>query len=268
MTAREEKLKVLFGHPQPVAVVTGSGADRVGKTVALTLADQGYRIALHANSSLDEAEATATELVDRGIEAKAFAADLADEASIHAMFDSIHFYFGRIDVLVNTAAIWKSTRFGKVTAADLRRQFDVNTVGTFLCAQAAGRRMIDQPQGGAIVNIGDWSIARPYPDHAAYFASKGTLPTLTRSLAVDLATRNPGIRVNAILPGQVMQPESAGEEKVALDVQRTLLKRQGQPEYLAHAALFLIENLFVTGVCLPVDGGRSIFASGDFGASS
>lgn len=268
MTADETKLKSLFGHPQPVAVVTGSGADRVGKTVALYLADRGYRIALHANSSLDEAAATAAELVARGIEAKAFAADLTDEAAIHAMFDSIHFYFGRIDVLVNTAAIWEPTRFGKVTAADMRRQFDVNAVGTFLCSQAAGRRMIDQPQGGAIVNIGDWSIARPYPDHAAYFASKGTLPTLTRTLAVELASRNPHVRVNAILPGQVMQPQAASDEKVALDVKRTLVKRQGKPEYLAHAALFLIENLFVTGVCLPVDGGRSIYSSGDFGASS
>ncbi|MCC9609337.1 SDR family oxidoreductase [Blastopirellula sp. JC732] len=267
MPSTQEKLLDLFGNPAPVAVVTGSGADRVGKTVALYLAEHGYRIALHANGSIDEAEATAANLCDQGIEAKAFAADLAEEAEIQTLFDSIHFYFGRIDVLVNTAAIWESKRFDKVTAADLRRQFDVNAAGTFFCCQAAGRRMIDQPKGGAIVNIGDWSIARPYPDYAAYFVSKGTLPTMTRSLAVELGTRNPGVRVNAILPGQVMQPEEATSEKIGRDVERTLVKRKGDPAYLAHAVLFLIENPFVTGVCLPVDGGRSIFASGDFSAS-
>ncbi|EAQ80037.1 SDR family NAD(P)-dependent oxidoreductase [Blastopirellula marina] len=268
MTVSQEKLISLFGNPQPVAVVTGSGADRVGKTVALSLAEHGYRIALHANSSLDEAEETAAMLRERDIEAKAFVADLADEAAVHTMFDSIHFYFGRIDVLVNTAAIWSPLRFDKVTAADLRQQLDVNTVGTFLCCQAAGRRMIDQPKGGAIINIGDWSMVRPYPDYANYFPSKGAIPTMTRSLAVELATRNPGIRVNAILPGQVMQPPDASEEKIARDIARTLVKRQGEPEYLAHAVLFLAENPFVTGVCLPVDGGRTIYAGDEFGASS
>lgn len=268
MTNKQEKLKSLFGNEAPVAVVTGSGADRVGKTVALTLAEQGYRIALHANGSIDEAEATAAELVERGIESKAFSANLTDEGEIQALFESIHFYFGRIDVLVNTAAIWDSHRFEEVTAADFRQQFEVNTVGTFLCCQAAGRRMIDQPHGGAIVNIGDWSVARPYPDHAPYFASKGALPTLTRSLAVDLGTRNPSIRVNAILPGQVMQPEGTPQAQIDRDIERTLVKRQGKPDYVAHAVLFLIENPFVTGVCLPVDGGRTIFANSDFGASS
>ncbi|MFI4874178.1 MAG: SDR family NAD(P)-dependent oxidoreductase, partial [Blastopirellula sp. JB062] len=207
------------------AVVTGSGADRVGKTVALYLAERGYRIALHANHSLQQAEETAASLRAQAIEAKAFPADLEDEAEITAMFEGIHFYFGRIDVLVNTAAIWSPLRFEKITAADLRKQLNVNAVGTFLCAQAAGKRMIDQPKGGAIVNIGDWAIERPYPDYASYFPAKGAIPTMTRSLAVELSQRNPGIRVNAILPGQVMQPPEAAPEKIELDIARTLVKR-------------------------------------------
>ena len=109
-----------------------------------------------------------------------------------------------------------------------------------------------------IVTIGDWATVRPYPNYTAYFLSKGTIPTLTRTMAVELARRNTAIRVNCILPGPVMLPEDLSEADVKGAVAGTLLQRAGRPENVAHAVVFLVENDFVTGVCLPVDGGRSI----------
>jgi pteridine reductase len=118
--------------------------------------------------------------------------------------------------------------------------------------------MVRQPEGGAIVTIADWAIARPYPRYAAYFLSKGAIPTLTRAMAVEFAGRNPAVRVNCILPGPVMLPADLSEAEVKGAVAGTLLKRPGRPENVAHAVVFLVENDYVTGVCLPVDGGRTI----------
>ncbi|MEO8497009.1 MAG: SDR family oxidoreductase, partial [Planctomycetota bacterium] len=103
-------------------------------------------------------------------------------------------------------------------------------------------------------------IVRPYMDHAAYFPSKGAIPTLTRNLAVELASRNPHVRVNAILPGPAMLPEGLPESTQQAAIDGTLVKLAGSPRYIADAAVFLIEHEFITGVCLPVDGGRSIYA--------
>ena len=120
--------------------------------------------------------------------------------------------------------------------------------------------MVRQPEGGCIVNLGDWAVARPYVGYAAYFPSKGAIPTLTRCLAVELASRNPAVRVNCVLPGPVMLPPDlpAAERRQAID--GTLVKREGRPDNIAQAVLFFLDNDFVTGACLPVDGGRTIFA--------
>ena len=118
--------------------------------------------------------------------------------------------------------------------------------------------MADQPTGGVIINIGDWAVARPYLNYAAYFPSKGAIPALTRDLAVELAARNPRVRVNAILPGPVMLPPDLPAAEREKSIAGTLVKREGSPEHIAHAVLFLIENDFVTGTCIPVDGGRTI----------
>jgi pteridine reductase len=120
--------------------------------------------------------------------------------------------------------------------------------------------MTEQPEGGAIVTIGDWAIERPYLDHSAYFLSKGAIPTLTRTLAVELAHRNPRVRVNCIHPGPVMFPPDSSEEERQEMVDSTLVKRANCPDSVCRAVRFFLENDFVTGVCLPVDGGRTIFA--------
>lgn len=241
-----------------VALVTGSGKRRVGNAVARALAERGYGIAVHYHHSAEAALETVGQLQALGTDAAAFAADVADEQAVARLFDQVLDRFGRLDALVTAAALWESQPLEEVTAADVRRQFDVNTLGTFLCCRQAGRIMAAQPEGGAIVTIGDWACQRPGMHYAAYFLSKGSLPTMTRMLAVELARRNPRVRVNCILPGPVMVPEDAAQPEVAGAVAATLLKRPGSPQHVAHAAVFLIENEYVTGVCLPVDGGRTI----------
>jgi pteridine reductase len=142
------------------------------------------------------------------------------------------------------------------------RHFETNTLGTFLTCQHVGLAMTKQATGGCIVNVGDWADIRPYLDYAAYFPSKAAIPGLTRTFAVELGTRNPNVRVNAVLPGPVMLPADLPAEEKAAAVAATLVKREGTPEHIVKAVLHFIENDFVTGTCLPVDGGRSIYAGG------
>lgn len=252
------RLEAVFGVADPVALVTGSGSPRIGNALVLALAERGYRIAVHANRSADAAEKTAQDCRDAATDAIAVLADLADEDQARDMIRSVHEHFGRIDLLVNCAAIWKPTRLEQVTAGDVREHLNVNTVGTFLCCQQVGLLMVRQAFGGAIVNVGDWALDQPYLDYAAYFAAKGAIPSITKDFAVELARRNPRIRVNAVLPGRAMLPESLDEAERQAALDGTLVKREGSPQHIADAVIFLAEHEFITGVCLPVDGGRRL----------
>ncbi len=244
--------------PSPVAVVTGAGAARVGNCVVRHLAQVGYDVVVHANRSLDAAEATAAQLRQTGRQAIAVQAQLSDEQSVRDMLTRVIDHFGHVEALVNCAAIWEPRPLEEVTAADVRRHFDVNALGTFLGCQLFGLHMAAQPHGGSIVNVGDWATVRPYENYAAYFPSKGAIPTLTRCFAVELARRNPRVRVNAVLPGPVMLPADLPEEERQAAIAGTLLKKEGSRQHVASAVEFLLDNDFVTGVCLPVDGGRTI----------
>lgn len=245
-----------------VALVTGSGKHRVGRAVAEALADRNFDIVVHYRTSESEAADAVADLRRRGVEAAAFRADLASETDVKAMVAAVLERFGRIDVLVNCAAVWERKRLEDVTADDVRRHFDANALGTFLTCQHAGLAMVGQPQGGVIVNVGDWAEVRPYLDYAAYFPSKGAVSALTRSFAVELGSRNPNVRVNAVLPGPVMLPPDLPEAERRGAVEATLVKREGRPENVAQAVLALVENDFLTGVLLPVDGGRTVYAGG------
>jgi len=241
-----------------VALITGSGKRRVGNAVAEALAARGYSVALHYNRSAEDARESVSLMKKGGTHAEAYQADVSKEDEVDRMFKQVENDFGRLDVLVTAAAIWQSKPLEEVTADDVRRHFEINALGTFLCCRRAGLIMVKQPEGGVIVTIGDWAIERPYPNYAAYFPSKGAIPTMTRTFAVELARRNPAVRVNCILPGPVMLPEDLAEHEVKGAIAGTLLKRAGRPENIAHAAVFLVENDYITGVCLPVDGGRTI----------
>jgi pteridine reductase len=243
-----------------VALVTGSGKRRVGWHVADALARRGYGLVVHYNRSAADATETIAAFRERGVEAIAVGADLTDETAARLLVEQSLNHFGRLDVLANCAAIWQRKPLEEVTAADVRRHFETNTLGTFLCSQQVGLAMVRQPEGGCIITIGDWADARPYLNYAAYFPSKAAIPGLTRCLAVELGTRNPNVRVNCILPGPVMLPPDLSAVEKAKSIAGTLVKREGRPENIAQAVLALIDNDFVTGACLPVDGGRTIYA--------
>ena len=224
------------------------------------MAARGFSLAIHYFTSSAEADETVNAFRGQGIDAVAFQANLTDEASTRKLVESTLTRFGQIDLLVNAAGAWRSKKLEDVTAADVRHFFETNTLGTFIASQAVGLAMVKQPTGGCIVTIGDWAIARPYMNYAAYFPSKGAIPTLTRTLALELGTRNPNVRVNCILPGPVLLPPDLPEAERRQAIDATLVKREGKPENIAQAVLFLLDNDFVTGVCLPVDGGRTIYA--------
>lgn len=242
------------------ALVTGSGKKRVGWHIAQALARRGFDLAIHYRTSENEAFDTCAQLRKLGVRAEPFQADLTEEKAVRAMVDGVAKTFGRIDVLVNAAAIWNPKPLEEVTAADVRAHFETNALGTFLCCQQVGLAMVGQQEGGLIVTIGDWAEVRPYLGYAAYFPSKGAVSALSRCLAVELGTRNPRVRLNEILPGPVMLPPDLPQAEREEAIAATLVKREGSPEHVAQAVLFFLDNDFLTGVSLPVDGGRTIFA--------
>ena len=251
----------LFQTQHPVALITGSGAPRVGQAIARHLASLGCRLALHANSSIDQANAAAQEIQTAcGVEVIVTRGSLGDVNVPDQLVEATVEAFGRLDILVNSAAIWAPTPFDEITPEEVQNYFNINTLASFLCARAAGNQMSKQPRGGSIVNIGDWATVRPYLDHAAYFPSKGAIDVMTRSLAVELAQKNNQIRVNCIKPGPVLLGDDVDAAKRNQIAASTLVGRVGTAQSIAHAVQFLCENDFVNGVCLPVDGGRSIFA--------
>ncbi len=244
-----------------VALVTGSGKRRVGWHIVQKLADLGYAIVVHFHSSANEAEETVRQLKERNVEAVAIQADMGNEQAVAELIDDVVTRFGRLDVLVNCAATYASKKLEEVTAKDLRLNFEVNMLGTFLCSQKAGLAMVRQKDGGNIILLGDWATQRPYLNYSAYLASKGAIPTMTRILAVELGTRNPAIRVNCIMPGPVLFPPDMPEAERRQSIESTLVKRDGKPENIAQAVAFFLENDFVTGTSLAVDGGRTVFAA-------
>jgi len=245
-----------------VALVTGSGKRRVGFAVARMLGQAGFRVVLHYRSSRTEAEESAQLLASEGITAEILQADLADEVETNGLVNRVRECHGRIDALVTCASRWGRQPLAEVNAASLMEQFNANTLTTALVSLAVGRVMVGQQEGGTIVTVGDWALRRPYTDHLAYHTSKGAVAAFTRALAVELGRQNPRVRVNMVEPGPVMLPADLPEEEKQEAIGATLVRREGNPNDVAKAVMALVENGFITGVSLPVDGGRSIWAGG------
>ena len=242
------------------ALVTGAGRQRVGFHVARALGRRGFSLALHYRTSAQEAAESAQILGQEGLETTVVQADLAEEDQVDRLLATLRHRCGRLDALVTCASTWNSIKLEQTTAADYLEAFRTNVLSTALIAQKAGLWMTNQPSGGCIVTLGDWAITRPYPEYAAYHTSKGSIPILTRVLAVELGKRNPRVRVNCVEQGPVMLPPDLSPTEREEAIGATLVQREGTPDHVAQAVLSLVENDFITGVCLPVDGGRSIWA--------
>jgi pteridine reductase len=230
-----------------VALITGS-AKRIGREIALELAARGARIAVHYRSSEAEAKALAATV---GAE---FQADLTDLNAVQNMFGAIAKTFGALDILVNSASVFDPGSAGDATPEHWDQQMNTNAKAPFFLAQAAARFMRKRG-AGKIINIADVAGELIWPTYLAYSVSKAALIAVNRGLAKAFA---PEIQVNAIAPGPVLFPEYYTEEQKRSAVERTLLKRAGLPRDVVNAAIFLIENDYITGEVLHVDGGRHI----------
>ncbi len=236
------------------ALVTGAGV-RLGRAIALRLADGGASVAVHHHVSAAAAADTVASIRERGGSAFAVQADLADADAIGAMFAAVDAEFGGgLDLLVNNAGIFEKIPAEAIGPARWRRMFAVNVDAAFLCSIAARPRLL-AAGGGSIVNVTDIAGERPWAGYAHYCASKAALISLTRSLAVEWA---PAIRVNGVSPGAVLPPESATAEERERLAAATPMRRLGRPEEVADAVVFLAAGPpFLTGQIVAVDGGRS-----------
>jgi len=230
-----------------VVLVTGS-AKRIGRGIALRLAQAGARVAIHYNGSADAARTTAAECGNAPI----FQANLEQVSEIVRLFAEVEQHFGRIDGLVNNAARFSRIDPLEITETDWDSIHDVNLKATFFCCQQAARRMI-AGDGGRIVNISSLGGLRPWAHHAHYCASKAGVIMLTRALAKAFA---PKVTVNSVAPGVI--PFGERDERVERLICATPAQRAGTAEEIADAVIyFLTATNFVTGQVLAVDGGLS-----------
>lgn len=238
-----------------IAIVTGSGTG-IGAAIARRIAAEGAAVIL-ADKDLASAESVCQGIVTAGGRASACAVDIREPAQVDAMMAHTRKTYGRAHILINNAGMGAQKLFLDTPLDMLKLMLDTNVVGTFLCAQAAGRDM-QELGGGAIVNFSSHSGLLGSSGRAAYAASKGGIIAMTRVMAVDLAPH--GIRVNAIAPGPIDVPRSRhqhNDERRAAWHAAVPLGRYGEPEEVAAAALFLASDdaSYVNGQTLTVDGG-------------
>jgi pteridine reductase len=236
-----------------VALVTG-GARRLGRAFAEGLAAEGMRLAVHYAASSEAAMDVVTAIRAAGGEAEAFGADLRDVARAIALPEEVARHFGRLDVVVNSAAVMVHRSVAETTPDEWDDIMRLNLRAPFLVAQHAAPHLARQR--GAIINIADLSGLDPWPGYVAHSVSKAGLLMLTRVLAAALA---PDVRVNAVAPGAVLVPDdfdAAQREELAADAP---LKRLGTPDDALQAVLYLLQHGdFMTGETVVVDGGRRL----------
>ncbi|MCS7224676.1 MAG: SDR family NAD(P)-dependent oxidoreductase [Armatimonadetes bacterium] len=235
-----------------VALVTG-GARRLGRAIAEDLSQQGVAIAVHYRQSQKEAEEFAKVLTEKGVRSLTVKADLTLEDQVQAMMERTAQEMGRLDILINSAAIFFRTPWSELNGQVFRQFLDANLTGTFLCCRYAAPYLKESGEG-VIVNITDTAGFKPWTEFLPYCVSKGAVITLTLGLARILA---PEVRVNAVALGTVLPPEEMDQEEWVTKMKgRTLLGRIGSPQDAVSAVRFCIENSYLTGAIIPVDGGR------------
>ena len=236
-----------------LALVTG-GAQRVGKAIALALAQAGAEVIITYHSSADQARATVAEIKQSGGRAAAYACNQSEVASIEDLFSALRRDFDHLDILINNAAIMERKPVLEVTLDDWERVLNTNLRGPFFMAQAAARWMIKAQRPGVIVNIADTAALKPWPGYITHTISKTGVVAMTETLALALA---PQIRVNAVAPGPILKPPEWSDEQWQRLIEATVpLKRPATLDDIAEAVLACVRNEFMTGHTLVIDGGR------------
>ncbi|MDF2714147.1 MAG: fabG2 1 [Paenibacillus sp.] len=243
-----------------VALVTG-GSHGIGQAVVIRYAREGAKVALcgRGKAALDETVALVRE---QGGEALAFETDVSDKAQVDRMIDTIVEQWGRIDIVVNNAGICEVSSFLDITEDQWDRHLNINLKGAFLVSQRAAREMVRQGHGGSIIQMSSVNGIQAESDQVHYNTTKGGMINLSMSMALELAVH--GIRVNALCPGfietRLTKPLIDNPPAIADYLRTVPMKRVGQPEEIASAALFLAsdESSYVTGTSMVVDGGQLI----------
>jgi pteridine reductase len=236
-----------------VAIVTG-GAVRLGRAMALALAERGAWLAIHYGSSAGAAQETVARIHAMGGDAVAIQADLRQTTEAQALVARAAEHFGQLDILVNSAAIFKPGDWSDTTEADWDEHMAINLKAPFFASQAFAAH-VGRERRAHIINMADWRAARPNAHYIAYTLTKAALITMTHSLALALA---PNIQVNAIAPGLILPPP--GKDQADLDrmAEKIPARRIGSPADVIKALLFLLDSDFVTGDVIPVTGGEHL----------
>lgn len=243
------------------AVVTGASG-RLGGAIALGLAEAGMDCICHCGRNVEKADKIASQITALGRRATVIQVNLAKEDEIKKLFDAAG-VFGRVRVLINSASVFGRYPLTELTGQAVQTTLAVNLVAPMLASHYFVRRL--QAEGldwkaaetpfAKIVNLADVAVTRPWAEYAAYCASKAGLVGLTTALAKELA---PGITVNAVAPGIVTWPEPMGVEEERKQLARIPAGRFGRPAEIVKSIVFLLENDYISGQTLAVDGGRSI----------
>ena len=255
-----------------VALITG-GAHRVGKAMTMMLAEAGAHVVVNYNQSQGAAERTVAEAAALGVQACAIQANIANWGQVQQMSAQIIDQFGGVDIIINAASLFGRTQIPTDDIDAWHQVTRISVDGAFYVCNCLVPSMIERiearnqanndsstegpeatsVQTGAIINIVDLSVWKPWKNLTAHAVGKSALLALTRQLALELA---PTIRVNAIAPGPVLPPPDYNDRKNKMVAKRTLLNRWGTPADVTHAVSYLIEAEYVTGDVLRVDGGE------------
>jgi NAD(P)-dependent dehydrogenase (short-subunit alcohol dehydrogenase family) len=239
-----------------IALITGG--KRIGAVVATTLAQRGVDVALSYGRSRDEAEQTADAVRAAGRRGAVIQADLSQPRACESLVARTAETLGGIDILIHMASVYVRRPFDELRVEDWNASADVDLRAAFLCARAAVPFMRKRG-GGRIVNFSDWiaESGRPrYQGFVPYYVAKAGVIALTEALALELAADN--VLVNAIAPGPIVAPLDTTEEELTAVAQATPLGRWGGEGEIAKAVLALLENDFITGETIRVDGGRHL----------
>ncbi len=248
--------RAVLNFESKIALITGA-SQRIGQAIAVTLAHFGMRVAIHYCHSKKQANQTLDSLAAAENFHQIFQADLSQVCQIKNLVTDIESKMGCISVLVNNAAVFYPTPFEETTQEQWEHFQNVNLKAPFFLAQAVAKSML-AIDGGQIINIADCNLQRPAKRFIPYAVSKSGLLTLNAGLAKVLA---PKIKVNAIAPGPSTAESSCAEQLNELPntrAEQTLLQKVGSPQNIANAVLYLLQNDFITGSVLTVDGGASL----------
>lgn len=242
-------------NDDPVAMITGS-AQRIGAIIARTLHQSGYRIIIHYHHSEDQANELCQSLNQiRSNSAHMICADLNEFAAYSQLIHRSVMKWERLDVLINNASSFFATPIHHTLEADWNDLINTNLKAPYFLSQAAAPYLTQK--NGCIINIADIHGLRPLRGYPVYSIAKAGMLMLTQSLALELA---PHIRVNAIAPGVTLLPKAKVDDQALVQklTEKTALKRFSDPEDIANAVIFFINNHSITGQTLNIDCGRSL----------